>query len=527
LQQEIITPLDIGVPAHGSVNQDRWVFYKFTIPANKGFLINVQHGAGVDKIHDVDVYVRKAPFVPDRTTYDYKDTSFTTNITIDGTAEPTETQYIVGVFGFRGQSTPFIITVVYSNGCPANCNGRGTCISNACYCIYGFSGDVCQYAVQSVILEQTYSAIVNFGTWIYYSVDVFVANNLIVNVAQNSGDVDLYIRYQSVPDFLNYQYFDFTPSQQFNISIVQPYLGTWYLGFYGFSTTSFSFNVSEVRSCPMKCSLHGTCVGTYCRCDPNYVGVTCEEGRYSLTLKQSVHGYVAENDWNFYSYIANSDNPFQIIANHSINSNCDIYVLDGSKPTRFIYLYRNITSLPISTLVVYTPDFSTWWIGIYGTTSCEYDMFIDNYSPATSACGVCINGICNKDNVCQCNQGWIGQTCNERTNFLQNGVKSDIKEIGNGGWIYFEINVVDSSQLIVVLQEKTTAGLVWMFIAKETYPTLASYEASDNNSATSAHRISMEFTIPKSQKFIIGVYGSPFIVQQKVTFDLVAYYPPF
>jgi len=276
----------------------------------------------------------------------------------------------------------------------------------------------------------------------------------------------------------------------------------------------------------MKCSLHGTCVGVYCQCHGDYVGLTCEEGRNALALKQSVHGYVGENYWNYYSYIANSDNPFQVVTNHSITTNCDIYVQDGYKPSKFYYLYRNDTFLSPSTVVVYTPGFSTWWIGIYGTTNCEYNMYIDNYGTGSSGCGTCIHGRCT-DNVCLCDQGWIGQTCNTPPNILQNGIKSDAKTIRNGEWNYFEIHVTNTSQLNVVLQEKTTTGLVWIFIAKETYPTLAFYEASDFNSATSAHRISMEFTIPKTQIFIIGVYGSPFILEQTVTYDLVAYYPPF
>jgi len=277
----------------------------------------------------------------------------------------------------------------------------------------------------------------------------------------------------------------------------------------------------------MKCSLHGNCVGVYCQCAGEYVGLTCEEGRNALSLKQNVHGYVGENYWNYYKFIANSDNPFEIVTNHSITTNCDIYVQDSYKPDIFYYLYRNDTYLSPSTVVVYTPGFTTWWIGIYGTTNCEYNMYIDNYGTIPSGCGTCVHGKCNADKVCQCDPGWIGLTCNEQSNVLQNGIKSSVKTIDNGVWNYFEIQVTNTSQLNVVLQEKTTTGLVWMFIAKETYPSLAFYEASDFNSATSAHRISIEFSIPKTQIFVIGVYGSPFIVEQIVTYDLVAFYPPF
>jgi len=275
----------------------------------------------------------------------------------------------------------------------------------------------------------------------------------------------------------------------------------------------------------MKCSLHGSCIGSYCRCDAAFVGLTCEEGRNALTVLNPVHGYVDQNYWNFYKYAANSENPFKIVLTHNSAANCDIYVLNSAKPTRFIYLYRNISLLTETSTLVYNPSFFTWWIGVYGATMCEYDLHIEEVSSGTSSCGTCVHGHC-VDNLCLCDQNWFGPACDGTTIILTNGIKSVEYSITNGGWIYFEIDVVASSQLIVVVQETETSGLVWVYVAKETYPTLAFFEASDNF-GLSTHRISMEFSLPKTLKFIIGVYGSPFILQQQVKFTLAAYYTPF
>jgi len=276
----------------------------------------------------------------------------------------------------------------------------------------------------------------------------------------------------------------------------------------------------------MKCSLHGSCIGSYCRCDSAYVGLTCEEGRNALTVQTPVHGYVDQNYWNFYKYNANSEIPFSVALTHTAAANCDIYVLDSAKPTRFIYLYRNVSLLADTSILINNPGFSTWWIGVYGATACDYDLHVNEVNPVTTPCGNCVHGHC-VDNLCLCDKDWFGPACDGMTHLLTNGVKSMEYNISNGGWVYFEIDVNATSQLNVVLQETETAGLVWVYIAKETYPTLASFEASDSTYGLSAHRISMEFSLPKTLKFIIGVYGSPFILQQQVKFTLAAFYPPF
>jgi len=336
--------------------------------------------------------------------------------------------------------------------------------------------------------------------------------------------VDLYLHYQTIPDFVNYNYVDVTTASNFTLTIVDPLLGTWYLGFYALSDSSYSFTVNEQRSCPMNCSLHGSCIGSSCHCNASYTGLSCEEAVNSLASLSSTHGYVTANNWNFYKYIANSENPFRVrLTQKEATSNCDLYILSGAKPTRFVYEYANETLNHVTEILVSRPGNALWWIGIYGSSSCEYDILITQESQA-NGCGNCVQGTC-VNNVCNCNPGWFGEDCSIKPEVLNNAVRTAIKPIQNPDWHYYVINVNHTSLLSIVLSEQTTTGQVWLYLSKENFPTLYNYEAS-NLASVANHRLLIEFLEPKSLEFVIGIYGSPWIVTS-VQYSLVAFFTPF
>eukprot|EP01124_Arcella_intermedia_P031747 TRINITY_DN7252_c0_g3_i1.p1 TRINITY_DN7252_c0_g3~~TRINITY_DN7252_c0_g3_i1.p1 ORF type:complete len:543 (-),score=89.64 TRINITY_DN7252_c0_g3_i1:43-1671(-) len=526
LIQSDVLPLPENSVEHSRVSQDKWVFYSFTVPAGKSFSLTVEHGLGASRDHDIDVYVRKA-VLPDRNNFDYKDTSFVTTILINGHIEAAATYYIAGVYGFKGDSTPFSILLKFTSGCIDDCNSHGTCRNSVCTCSAGYAGESCNVAVSAVTLNRDNPAAVSAGNWLYYSVEVYSANNLMVHVTQTSGDADLYIKYQKLPTFVDFNYADYSRgSAPYNISITQPNLGTWYLAFYGYETTSFSFVVSEARACPMRCSLHGACIGSFCRCNTGYTGLTCEEARDALAFDKPVTGYVDANYWNFYKFNVDSNNPVDLVLTHEAGTNCDIYVLDNAKPTQFVYYYRNISESLTTDVVVPTPGFRTWWVGIYGFTQCSYTLTMKQIAPPANPCGECTHGRC-VGTACLCDGGWIGKDCNVQTTALTNSIKTSPTEIINGEWKYYSIFIPNTSKLTLVLTELNTQGLAWMYVAKETYPTLSSYEVEDSDSRSSIHRLVLEFKNTQNKQYVIGVYGSPFIVQQHVQFTLVAHYTPF
>jgi len=521
-QGTVITPLPDNTVLHGQVELNRWQFYNFSVRANIGWTLKVVHAKGVTGYNDIDIYVLKEA-VPDREKYTYTDLSLRSEISITGTSQSTPTYYIVGVFGFRGSKTPFTIRLDYNNGCPDNCNEHGGCSNGVCICRGGYTGTYCQYTTEVITLGTTYTRTLNQSQWAYFTVLIFTANTLNAIVNQLSGTVNLYIQWEREPQYFTYQYAAYGYyNNHYNISITEPHLGTWYLGFNSPSLQStFSFEITEARVCPMRCSLHGRCVGTYCRCQSEYTGLSCEEIRSYMTFQKVYSGFVDQNYWNFYKFAANSQNSVEVLLTHSSSNDCDLYIKSYSKPTRFIYSYRDIVFGNTSKVVVPNPEFSTWWVAVYGVTPCEYQLslkFLNNNNCP------CVHGQC-VESICKCNPGYIGQTCDQQATQLLNGVTSPTGNVTNGQWSYYQINVT-SSQLNVVLQEKTTSGMVWIYIARETSPTLTSYYAADNNSGLPTHRLSLEFVTLQTHTFIIGVYGSPFI-PRTVEFTLVAWYPPF
>jgi len=515
-------PLNVDTKEHNTVNFQKWVYYKFTVQAHHGFVLTVEHARGANKNHDVDVYVRKGGALPDRTQYDYFDINIMNTITIDGNSELASTVWIAGIYGFTGTETPFTIMYSQTNGCPQNCNNNGMCRrDNVCSCNVGHVGTYCQYNSSSVSLNKDYTTTLSSTHWVYYSVDVFSANNLDVHVRSTGGDVDLYLHYNTIPDFINYEYAEISTNNDFTLTIVEPLLGTWHLGFFAFFDTTFTFTVSEQRTCPMNCSLHGSCVGAICHCNPSFTGLSCEEDLTPLNTS-AVHGYVSQNFWNFYKFTANSENPFKVRLTQKLaNSNCDLYIMSGAKPTKFIYQYTNVTLLPTTEILVSNPGMDVWWIGVYGTSDCEYDIKLE--SSIIQPCN-CANGHC-VDNVCLCNEGWFGRECDVRPTVLTNAQRSANKTLANRKWEYFEMTAQNSSLFTVVLNEASTSGLVWLYLAKGTFPTLESFESTDT-SLVANHRISMEFLTPRTTRFVIGVYGSPYILNE-VTYSLVAFYTPF
>jgi len=126
------------------------------------------------------------------------------------------------------------------------------------------------------------------------------------------GDVDLYVRYEDIPNFVNWDYADYSGDNttNFSVNITEPSLGYWYLGFYGKGATSYQFKVSEYRKCPMKCSNHGTCLGVRCSCRSGYSGLACGTQLAYLENNVAVTGYVDENYWNYYKFLPDSMKSF-------------------------------------------------------------------------------------------------------------------------------------------------------------------------------------------------------------------------
>lgn len=104
------------------------------------------------------------------------------------------------------------------------------------------------------------------------------ATSISVHVNQTQGDVDVFIRYNALPSLIAYDYSDFSTQSSFDVNIVEPHVGPYYIGLFNFysANAGYTMTVSAAVTCPMKCSQHGQCVGVTCECDEDWAGRACE-----------------------------------------------------------------------------------------------------------------------------------------------------------------------------------------------------------------------------------------------------------
>jgi hypothetical protein len=118
-------------------------------------------------------------------------------------------------------------------------------------CIYFFSYNA-YVAVKSISIGQPVSGTVASKSWTYYSATVTSGKTLNIQVTSNAGDVDVYIKYNAIPDLWSYDYRDTSAKKNFSIEITAPQMGVWYFGFYGFTATTYSFVVQTTSMMPFR-----------------------------------------------------------------------------------------------------------------------------------------------------------------------------------------------------------------------------------------------------------------------------------
>lgn len=521
-----VSAISSGVPmTNQQVSSRQWLYYTISVGQQGGLLIVInQTNLG----GDVDLYVLPGDF-PSQSHYTQKETSTSPSFSLT-IPNPSAGVWYIGVYG--SLTTTFTITVTTtSSQCAAqnNCNPpKGVCnAQGTCTCNSGWTGSDCTTPVKSITLGQNYVASVASKGWLYYTASITKNNNLQVFVSQNGtgGDVDLYIRYNAVPDLWNYDYRDTSLLQNFNIVINEPSLGVWYFGFYGFQQTNFSFNVSNSNQCPNNCSNHGVCRGIVCQCQSGFNGLYCQNMQAAMTLSRVYSGYVESNSWNYYFVQAQSENNLVVTLNELNNGDCDLYARAGSQPTKFDYDFKNIGTSSVVQLTITNPT-GVWYLGVFGYSSCSYTISVNiiNTCPGNPVCSG--HGTCTPQGMCQCNTGYGGTNCNTTVTPLVSGVTTT-GQVFRNGWSYFELDSSNSSFISINIKERSSVGYLWLFALKGNAPDLHNYDYSDQSTSSSFHRIYDSFDSPQTDTWTIGVYANPYAVNPPVSFSISAWYSSF
>lgn len=282
------------------------------------------------------------------------------------------------------------------------------------------------------------------------------------------------------------------------------------------------------EDCPNQCSLHGSCPSTTsCVCASGFTGAYCETMTPPLMAGVPAVGFASDNSWNFYHFNAfSADNMLVQVNQTSPNGDCDVYLRSDAQPTRFSYDYRDISFNANMSLSVPNPADRTWYIGVYGYRACAYNILVTTTSSCPNSCsgnGICFSG------VCLCDPNFSGSDCSVSLSTLQPG-QFATGAVAANQWAYFRLAPAAPGTAVVsvtaAVREASSAGLVWVYAAAQTAPTLRAYDHADTTQgATHVLHFSPEGSeASPNTVWTIGVYGSPFLSGgQTANFTLVSW----
>jgi Bacterial pre-peptidase C-terminal domain/EGF-like domain len=485
---------------------------------------------------DVDVYVQVGG-LPTRQNYLARDMGTGANTKITIQSIPSSGTYYIGVYGFLG--CEYNIRATRIGTCPNQCSGHGQCLAGDCQCSDGWSGTDCSRQLSDLTLGQVVSGqTVADNEWKSYRVQVPAATPnqarfLAFRMAQttSTGDCDLYVRFSKEPTLFQWDYSNVTIRDISDIHVEEPQAGYWFAGVHGFRACSYSIvaRVITTASCINQCSGRGMCSNGVCACNTGFTGTYCEEMVAPMVGTRPYSGYVEDNMWNYYSYSSNTATNLNISVTQrtSANADCDLYVKQGSKPTRLVYDFQDISMASSFSLTIPSPGQATWWLGVYGWTTCNYTISATEASQCPNSCSG--HGTCDSQGHCLCASGWAGVDCSSSATALQANTVAT-SSVGYNRWKYFTFNVQDAVAMHIQVKEKSFSGFLWMFVNKGT-PDLRNYEWADTATAENIHRVTASHSDGTVMNgiYTIGVYGNPYMPDdnQVDSFDIVAWAPKF
>eukprot|EP01118_Nematostelium_gracile_P008812 TRINITY_DN2930_c0_g1_i1.p1 TRINITY_DN2930_c0_g1~~TRINITY_DN2930_c0_g1_i1.p1 ORF type:complete len:596 (+),score=134.42 TRINITY_DN2930_c0_g1_i1:37-1788(+) len=399
-------------------------------------------------------------------------------------------------------------------GTPA-CSGHGTCDTRTgiCKCISGWGGDDCSASLLSLTSGQLVTQQnVNKGGWKYYTIPTNYSSGLTVTVTtlNAGGDPDVYILQNSFPTFGRYYAADTSGSSPATIIVPNGGSNVWYIGVYGYLTSTFSIiaNVSGQCADVSNCNGNGVCVApNQCSCYSGWSGADCGTPISTLSFGSSYSANVASGAWRYYQfYVQNSTLSQTLTINcQQWNSDGDIdfYLQVGSLPTRYAYYTSDSGTLSNFTMVISNIPGGIWYLGTYGYRNTSFTFNVRLTSIDTSCANKCSgHGTCSNA-VCSCNSfsHSYGSYCEYLDHTLYVGSYPITGYIERGYWNYFTVDLDSINNWIITMND--TADL-------DIYYSLTNYPTANNftgyNTGTSRTSVITLSGLGDSPVYF-GIYG--------------------
>jgi len=257
-------------------------------------------------------------------------------------------------------------------------------------------------------------------------------------------------------------------------------------------------------ACPNGCSGHGYCSGSTCYCDFGWLGEDCSYQDTLLTAGQTMSGTLATGRWAYAHISFGQSSTIIWTITQRLGSDCDIYINNGTFPTRSRWYQRDVSTKTNITII--TPDAkpTKWYIGIYGFSSCTYHLLVNITHDCPNSCsrrGRCVNG------ECLCDPGYFGRDCSGAPVNLPINSTSPARSITTAEWVYYKITNLRSAAMLRFTLTQISNGDADLYFQINKLPGPFNFLFSNTSSNMVSWIDYAYYGVPNQHDLYLGVYG--------------------